>query len=95
MPKPPPQKRGTKYAWVDMRELTPGEAFQAFKGRHYTCESRSFAGQLYKMARERDWSVTVAVFPTTVIFAFYQTNSYLRPNMRAFPVVLKLRRRFQ
>lgn len=88
-----PMAKGSKYAWVSVRELEPGVAYEATHGQHYTCQSVSFAGALYKIAKEQGWKATVTIFETKVIFSFYRPDSYMRPNMAAYPVVMKERKR--
>jgi hypothetical protein len=76
--------------WV--RELKPGEAHVAFRGEHYTCQSESFRGVVYQVAKEKGLAATVSVFTSCVVFAFYQPTGYLRPNLPAYPIVKKMRR---
>lgn len=83
----------SKYAyllgWV--RVLKPGEAHIALKGEHYTCESESFRGVVYTVAKERNLAATVSVFASCVVFAFYKPNNFMRPNLPAYPIIKKMR----
>lgn len=82
------------YAWLlsQVRELEPGKAFEARRGQHYTCESQSFTQAVYAVAAQNGYKATCSVFETSVVYCFYRADSYLRPNLPAYPVVKKMRR---
>ena len=84
----------SRYKWLGRqatRELKPGVAYQAFRGRDYECMSHSFASVIYAAAAAHGLKATCAVFESVVIFAFYHPDAFLRPNMAAYPVVRKIR----
>jgi hypothetical protein len=84
----------SRYKWLGKwaaRELKPGVAFQAFRGKDYECLSISFAGQVYAAAYALGLKATCSVFEDCVVFAFYHPDAFMRPNMPAYPVVRKMR----
>lgn len=83
-----------RYKWVEghVKDLEPGHAYLARRGTEYVCESRSFAGVVYATAREKGWKATVVTGERWVVFAFYRPDSYMRPNLPAYPIVKKMRR---
>lgn len=82
-----------KYEWLKgwVKELEPGEAFVATRGLEFDCTPASFAGSVYRYAEDKGWKATVVCFQATVVFAFYSPQSFLRPNMKAYPIVKKYR----
>jgi hypothetical protein len=87
-------KRGGKYQWIkgQVKELEPGTAYLARREVEFLCLPGSFAQAVYRTAREKGWRATVAIGDTWVAFTFYRPDSYLRPNMPAYPIVKKMRR---
>jgi hypothetical protein len=77
-----------------VRELEPGKAHICFKGKDFTCTPQSFSGVVRVAAQQRDMTVTVVTFHDRVVFAFYRRDSYMRPNLAAYPIVRKMRREF-
>lgn len=88
-------KPGSKYDHLvrGVTKLKPGEAFFAQRGGTFDCQPRSFQSVLYQVARTagRDWRVTVLVKGESVVWAFYKSNDYMRPNLPAYPVVKAMR----
>lgn len=78
--------------WV--RDLEPGTAHQANLNEHFTCTPQSFAQVVYAVARQRGYAATVATFEDCVVFSFYKPDAYLKPNLKAYPVVVKMRKQF-
>jgi len=86
----------SKYQWLaewGVRTLKPGQAHVAFRGadKDFTCLPVSFAGVVYRAAREVGLSATLCIFSDCVVFAFYKPDGLMRPNMKAFAVVRSMR----
>lgn len=83
----------SKYRWISpmVGELKPGEAYLSRRGKEFECEPVSFAGVVYTVAREAGWKATVITLPNAVVFAFYPPDSYLRPNLAAYPIVKRMK----
>ena len=83
----------TKYRWLaGLKVLKAGEAYLATRKGDYECQSRSFASTLYRSAKKRDnVSVSVSVFQDCVVYTFWRTDNILRPNLKRYPIVLKMR----
>lgn len=73
-------------------KLNDGEALYARAGVDFTCQPRSFAGQLYLFAKDQERKVAVAVFRRGVAFRFFSPRGFWKPYLPAFPVVMKQRR---
>lgn len=86
---------GSKYDHLvrGVTRLKPGEAFFAQQGGMFTCSPESFRNVIYQVASTagREWRVSTVIRGNTVVWAFYKTNDYMRPNLPAYPVVKKLR----
>jgi hypothetical protein len=84
-----------KYAHLvhSVRKLSPGEAYIATKGSEFECEPESFRGVVYQLAAEKGghWKGTASVIGKSVVYCFYKETDYMRPNLPAYPLVLKLR----
>ena len=76
-----------------VRKLKPGEAFLAQHGQDFTCQPESFRGVVYDLAATKGggWVGTCTVVNGFVVYAFYKRGDYMRPNLPAYPLVLKLR----
>lgn len=86
--------RTSRYKWLGKqatRELQPGVAYQAIRFQDYDCESYSFTNNVYAAANTLGLKATCAVFESSVVFAFYHPDAFLRPNLAAYPVVKKIR----
>lgn len=85
----------TPYPWDEWcKELPAGKAMMVTRFVDYKCDSRSFAGQVYTQARARNLKVTVTVFESFVLFAFFKANSLMKPNMPAYSQVKKVRKQY-
>lgn len=86
---------GSKYAYLvkGVRKLKPGEALLATQYEEFTCTPESFRSILYQVAQTKGshWRATSAVLGKSVIYAFYRSDDYMRPNLSAYPVVRKMR----
>lgn len=71
------------------RPIKDGRAYEAVRFVHFTCSPHGFMSQLYAMARDYDMGVSCASTSTRVIYRFYDKRGPWRPNMQAFPVVIK------
>lgn len=84
-----------KYAHLvhAVRKLKPGEAYIATKGADFECQPESFRGVVYQLATEKggQWKGTASVVGHSVVYCFYKETDYMRPNLPAYPLVLKLR----
>lgn len=89
-------KQGSKYQYLvnGVRKLEPGEAMISTKDHDFTCTPETFRGVVYQAAATKGlaWRATSVIVGTTVVYAFYQSNDYLRPNLSAYPIVKKLRK---
>jgi hypothetical protein len=76
-----------------VRKLKAGEAYIATKGVDFTCEPHSFTAVVYGLAgaKGNGWKGTVAVVGSSVVYTFYRDTDYMRPNLPAYPLVVKLR----
>jgi hypothetical protein len=76
-----------------VRKLKPGEAYIATKGAEFDCQPESFRGVVYALAGEKGggWKGTASVVGNSVIYTFYKDSDYMRPNLPAYPIVLKLK----
>lgn len=85
----------SKYAWLRNWgfRLKVGVAHKATRFIDYQCETRSFAGVLYRAAAARGLKATIAVFEKQgcVVFTFYKPDGLVRPNMAAYPIVQAMR----
>lgn len=87
-----PRGRQSKYPWDKWTgELPEGKAWMVTRFLDYQCESKSFASQIYHEAARRGQKVTIQVFDNYVVFAFFNPNSYWKPNMPAMKTVKQLR----
>lgn len=87
--------RYTPYPWDKWgNELPDGKVWMVTRFVDYKCESRSFASQIYNEARRRGMKVTVTVFESYVLFAFFRADSLWKPNMPALPQVKKIRKKY-
>lgn len=87
--------RERKYDWDHWaKPLADGQAWMVTKYRDYTCESQSFASQAHLAARERGKKATCITFEAFVVFLMYDRNAYWKPNLKAYPVVLDLLRKY-
>lgn len=88
-------KNGSKYYHLihGVRKLKPGEAYVATKGADFDCAPESFRGVVYDLALTKGggWKGTSTVVGNLVIYAFYKETDYMRPNLPAYPIVLKHR----
>lgn len=84
-----------KYAHLvhSVRKLNPGEAYMATKGLEFDCEPESFRGVVYQLAADKGggWKGTATVIGRSVVYCFYRQTDYMRPNLPAYPLVVKLR----
>jgi hypothetical protein len=84
-----------KYAHLvhAVRKLKAGEAYIATKGEDFDCKPQSFQGVVYQLASEKGggWKGTASVVGQSVIYTFYKDTDYMRPNLPAYPLVLKLK----
>lgn len=91
-----PKGRRSKYPWERWSGPLPeGKAWMVTRFLDYHCESRSFATQIYKVAAERGQKVTVQVYDNYVVFAFFDADSFWKPNMPALKTVKQLRKRLK
>lgn len=76
-----------------VRKLKPGEAYVAQKGTDFDCAPESFRGVVYDLAQTKGggWKGTSTIVGSLVIYAFYKETDYMRPNLPAYPIVLKHR----
>lgn len=84
----------SRYKWLGKqvaKELQPGVAYQAIRFKDYDCLSYSFAQAVYAAANTLGMKATCAVFDSSVVFAFYHPDAFLRPHLAAYPVVKKIR----
>lgn len=94
MPEEEKPSRGSMYDWERwMRKLPEGRAWMVTRHLDYKCESRSFAGYVYRVARERGLRATVHTLDDYVLFCFYDPTSYWKPNMPALKDVKKIRKK--
>lgn len=83
-------KGESKYPWdAWARPLPEGKAWVVVRFRDYTCESTSFAGYVHRAASERGKKATCVTFDSYVVFLMYDGNSFWKPNLKAFPEVMK------
>lgn len=86
---------GSKYAYLvkGVRKLEPGEAMLATQYSEFTCTPESFRNTVYSAARTAGshWRATATIIGTSVVYAFYRTDDYMRPNLPAYPIVRKMR----
>lgn len=84
-----------KYAHLvhAVRKLNPGEAYVATKGADFECLPESFRGVVYQLAAEKGsgWRGTASVVGNSVVYTFYKNSDYMRPNLPAYPLVVKLK----
>lgn len=82
-----------KYNWKQWdKELADGRAWVAHRYSDYQCESKSFASAIRRLANENGKKATVMVFESCVVFAFFDADSYWKPNMPALKDVRKVRK---
>lgn len=74
------------------RELKDGAAFEALIYRDFECTPLGFMSQLYSLASAYGVKVSCASTSTRVIYRFYDPKSPWKPNLSAFPVVIRARR---
>lgn len=88
-------KPGSKYDHLvrGITKLKPGEAFFAQRGGAFTCQTNTFQNVLYQVARAagKDWRVCTYRGDDWVVWAFYKASDYMKPNLPAYPVVIKMR----
>lgn len=74
-----------------VRKLAPGEAYVAEEMVDFTCQPESFRAVVYDLAKTKGkgWRGTSTVVGRFVIYAFYKETDYMRPNLPAYPIVLK------
>ena len=88
-------KPGSKYSYLvqGVRKLKPGEAMMSTKDHDFTCTPETFRAVLYNAARTKgsQWHATSLIIGTSVVYAFYQSGDYMRPNLPAYPIVKKMR----
>jgi hypothetical protein len=84
-----------KYAHLvhAVRKLKAGEAYIAEKGHDFTCQPESFRHVVYQLAKIKGggWKGTASVVNGSVIYTFYKDTDYMRPNLPAYPLVVKMR----
>jgi hypothetical protein len=84
-----------KYAHLvhAVRKLKPGEAYIAAKGSEFDCQPESFRGVVYQLAAIKGggWKGTASVVGSSVIYCFYKDSDFMRPNLPAYPLVLKMK----
>lgn len=87
-------RQGSKYASLLKKraDLQPGSAHLATRFVDFDCEPESFGSVLRAVAEQRGLKVTVMVFETAVVYAFFDPNGYLMPYLKNYPVVKKMRR---
>lgn len=87
-------KPGSKYYHLALgiRKLKPGEAYVAGRSE-FSCKPESFQSMLYTLASEKGggWRATSVVVGKVVVYAFYKNTDYMRPNLKAYPIVQKMR----
>ena len=89
-----PKGRQSKYAWDKWTgDLADDKAWMVTRFLDYHCESKSFASQIYQEAARRGMKVTVQVYDSYVVFKFFASNSFWKPNMPALKTVKNLRRK--
>lgn len=82
-----------KYNWNQWnKELADGRAWVAYRFRDYQCLSASFASSLRRLAGENGKKATIQVYDSCVVFAFFDADSYWKPNMPALRDVRKIRK---
>lgn len=74
------------------KELKDGHAWEALIHRDFECTPHGFQSQLYALAKAYGVKVSCASTSTRVIYRFYNANSPWKPNLAAFPVVMRARR---
>jgi hypothetical protein len=88
-------KAGSRYYYLvtGIAKLPAGQAFTATQGEAFTCQPESFRNTLYQVASTvgKGWHVSATIIGTTVVWAFWKNTDLMRPNLRAYPVVKKLR----
>lgn len=74
---------------MGIHKTTPGTAFVAEAGTDFDCLPESFRAVLYRITAEKGttWRVTTLVRGRRVVYAYYRTTDYMRPNLPAYPVV--------
>jgi len=87
---------GNSKYWALLRnvvKLKAGEAFIAERFQDFTCEPYSFTSVVYSLANARGngWKGTCVVIGQRVVYAFYKGSDYMRPNLSAYPIVVKLK----
>lgn len=84
-----------KYAHLvhAVRKLKAGEAYVATQGADFQCQPESFRGVVYQLASEKGggWRGTASVIGDSVVYTFYKNTDYMRPNLPAYPLVLRLK----
>ena len=82
----------SKYSWMlnMILQLPAGQTHIAHKGVQYDCESESFGGVVYQVARQRGLAATIVTTDKAVAYNFFKPTDYLKPNLRALPVVQKM-----
>jgi hypothetical protein len=85
----------SKYAHllVNVRKLKAGEAYIATQGEDFDCAPETMRGIVYQLAQTKGngWKGTASVVGRSVIYCFYRDSDYMRPNLPAYPLVLKMR----
>lgn len=86
---------GSKYdpLRVNVTKLKPGEAFVATQGEDFICKPESFRQVVYSLASHKGngWKGTASVVGHSVVYCFFREFDFMRPNLPAYPIVLKLR----
>jgi hypothetical protein len=74
-------------------KLKAGEAFVATWQQDFTCAPESFRGVVYQLAsaKGRGWKGTSVIIGRYVVYSFYKGTDYMRPNLAAYPIVLKMK----
>ena len=74
-------------------KLKPGEVYIATQSVDFNCKPDSFRSVVYELAATKggDWCGTATVVGTSVVYAFFKRSDYMRPNLPAAPIVLKLK----
>lgn len=78
---------------ANVRKLKAGEAYVLRQGVDFTCTPESMRGVIYQLAQAKGngWKGTVSVVGRSVIYCFYKNSDYMRPNLPAYPLVVKYR----
>jgi hypothetical protein len=89
-------KPGSKYHHLvhGVRKLNPGEVYIASYPADFTCKPESFQKVVYDLAATKGggWQGTSTIVGVSVVYAFFKRSDYMRPNLPACPVVVKMQR---